>query len=86
MYNFIKYDRIETEEEFHETMDKIADYGIEEEDVSIMKKSFIKMSSIFEFQEEETLKQISMLRHTMRDHRLRKKELYIESMAPSQEE
>ena len=27
---------IETEEEFHETMDKIPDYGIEEEDVSRM--------------------------------------------------
>ena len=37
MYNFTKCDRIETEEEFHETMDKIADYGIEEEDVSRMK-------------------------------------------------
>ena len=30
--------RIETEEEFHETMDKIPDYGIEEEDVSRMTK------------------------------------------------
>jgi hypothetical protein len=37
VYNFTKFDRIETEEEFHETMDKIADYGIEEEDVSRMK-------------------------------------------------
>ena len=32
------------------------------------------------------MKEISMLRDTMRDHRLRKKELYIEAMAPSQEE
>ena len=30
------HNRIETEEEFHETMDKILDYGIEEEDVSRM--------------------------------------------------
>ena len=30
--------RIETEEEFNETMDKIPDYGIEDEDVSRMKK------------------------------------------------
>jgi hypothetical protein len=37
-----KYDRIETEEEFHETMDKIADYGIEEEDVSRMKNHSAK--------------------------------------------
>ena len=28
--------RIETEEDFNETMDKVPDYGIEEEDVSRM--------------------------------------------------
>ena len=36
MYNFTKYTRIETEEEFHETMDKIPDYVIEEKEVSII--------------------------------------------------
>ena len=36
--------------------------------------------------EEETLKQITMLRNTMRDYRLRKKELYIEAMEPTQQE
>ena len=36
MYDLTKYARIETEEEFHETIDKIPDYGIEEEEESRM--------------------------------------------------
>ena len=74
--------RIETEEEFNETMDKTPDYGIYEEDVSRM----TNYSAAFLLNVNFRRRRPSMLRNTMRDHRLRKKELYIQAMAPSQQE
>ena len=72
--------RIENEEDFNIIMDKIPEYGVVDEEV--IQTLLAMLVYKHPFQEEETLQQIEMLKTTMRQYRLKKKELYEEAKAP----
>ena len=72
-----KFDRIETEDEFKSTMEKIPDYRIREEDVSFDNQ--LIMTWYIVNQDRETDDAVKNLCSTMRHHRLTKKQLYTQA-------